>query len=134
MSIGGIERVTVLYDEACGFCRWSAAKLRTWDRRGLLGFEPLGSDAAGAILDDLDRETRLGSWHLATSDGRVYSRGAAVPELLRRLPGGRVPAAAARLMPGTTDRTYRILAANRGRLGQLIGVRACAADPSRSRR
>ena len=134
MSIGGIERVTVLYDEACGFCRWSAAKLRTWDRRGLLGFEPLGSDAAGAILHDLDPETRLDSWHLATSDGRVYSRGAAVPELLRRLPGGRVPAAAARLMPGTTDRTYRILAANRGRLGQLIGVRACAADPSRSRR
>jgi predicted DCC family thiol-disulfide oxidoreductase YuxK len=134
VSIGGIERVTVLYDEACGFCRWSAAKLRTWDRRGLLGFEPLGSDAAGAILHDLDPETRLDSWHLATSDGRVYSRGAAVPELLRRLPGGRVPAAAARLMPGTTDRTYRILAANRGRLGQLIGVRACAADPSRSRR
>ena len=94
----------------------------------MLRFESLGSDEAVTILGGLDPNARLGSWHLATGDGRVHSGGAAVPELLRRLPGGRVPAAVARSMPRTTDRIYRVVAANRGRLGRLIGVRACAAD------
>jgi predicted DCC family thiol-disulfide oxidoreductase YuxK len=129
-----MERATVLYDPDCGFCQWWADLIATWDRRGLLGFQPIGSESSAGILHDLDREAQLGSWHLATDDGHLYSGGAAIPELLRRLPGGGIPALAARSMPRTTDRIYQRVAANRGRLGRLIGVRACASDPSRIRR
>ena len=130
-SIGGVDRTAVLYDADCGFCRWSADVLRRWDRRGLLRFAPLASDEATELLASLDREVRFASWHVVTGDGSVYSAGAALPELLLRLPGGSAPAALARRMPHATDRAYRILAANRDRLGRMLGVRACAVDPSR---
>jgi predicted DCC family thiol-disulfide oxidoreductase YuxK len=133
-SIGVVDRTVVLYDEDCGFCRWSADLLRRWDRRGLVQFAPLASDEATGLLAGLDRETRFASWHVVTGDGSVYSAGAAVPELLLRLPGGSAPAALARRMPRATDRAYRIVAANRDRLGRMLGGRACAVDPSRSRR
>ena len=35
--------ITVLYDEDCGFCRWSADKLRRWDTRGRLTFAAIQS-------------------------------------------------------------------------------------------
>jgi predicted DCC family thiol-disulfide oxidoreductase YuxK len=133
-SIGVVDRTVVLYDEDCGFCRWSADLLRRWDRRGLVQFAPLASDEATGLLAGLDRETRFASWHVVTGDGSLYSAGAAVPELLLRLPGGSAPAALARRMPRATDRAYRIVAANRDRLGRMLGGRACAVDPSRSRR
>jgi len=126
-----VNRTVVLYDEECGFCRWSADLLRRWDRRGLVRFAPLGSDEATELLAGLDREARFASWHAVTGEGRVYSGGAGVPELLQRLPGGWAPAALARRMPRATDRAYRVVAANRDRLGRIVGVRACAVDPSR---
>jgi predicted DCC family thiol-disulfide oxidoreductase YuxK len=49
------EHLTLEYDEDCGFCRWSAERLRRWDRRGRLTFAPIQSaviaDAAPATTD-----------------------------------------------------------------------------------
>jgi predicted DCC family thiol-disulfide oxidoreductase YuxK len=43
-------RATVVYDDDCGFCRWSAERLRTRDRRHALRFVTLRSDEAERLL------------------------------------------------------------------------------------
>jgi predicted DCC family thiol-disulfide oxidoreductase YuxK len=128
-----MQRATVLYDEDCGFCRWTADRLRTWDRRQRLTFASIQGDVGERALGALDPNARLASWHLVTDDGSVWSGGRAVPELMRRLPGGTPVVAAARRFPGATDRAYRWAASNRDRLGRLLRQRACAVDPGRAR-
>lgn len=78
---------------------------------------------------------RRGTWHLVDADGgRVVSGGAAIPPVLDLLPGGRPLAATAARFPRLTDRAYRWVADHRRMLGRLLGQRACAVDPGRSRR
>ncbi len=72
----------------------------------------------------------MGSWHLVTPDGRMYSAGAAVSPLLRLLPGGRPLAAVADAFPKTTERAYRWVARHRERLGRSLGTQACAIHPA----
>jgi predicted DCC family thiol-disulfide oxidoreductase YuxK len=125
----GSAPAIVLFDPDCGLCRWTAERLRRWDRAGRLSFVPLGTPVADALLPHLTPRERLGSWHLARPDG-VRSGGAAVPDVLELLPGGRPLAAAARRFPGPTERVYRWVADHRSVLGRLLGRRACAVDPS----
>jgi predicted DCC family thiol-disulfide oxidoreductase YuxK len=126
-----MKSAVLLYDSDCGFCRWSVDKVLAWDRRRRL--RPLALQAAEAdgLLGVVDEETKMGSWHLVTADGRVYSGGAAAAPLFRLLPGGRPFAALFAAFPGITDRTYRLVARNRDRLGRVVGESACKVDPSR---
>ena len=94
-----------------------------------------------ARLDGMDAAHRDGSWHLITRDGRVASAGAAVPFLLRELPGGSPLAWAADVLPRSTDRAYRAVVRRRFALGRLLHVDACdvpaddeGSDPRRRRR
>jgi predicted DCC family thiol-disulfide oxidoreductase YuxK len=123
--------IRVLYDEDCGFCRWSADRLRAWDRRGRLAFLPI--QAADRLLGAIDPPERLDSWHAVTPDGRVWSAGAALAPVLRVLPGGRPIAAIAEVAPDLMERAYRLVAERRGALGRLLGQEACAVDPGRER-
>lgn len=127
-----MERATVFYDEDCGFCRFVSERLRAWDRGGRLDFAPIQGPQGDRSLDVLDAEARGGSWHLVTGDGRIWSAGAAVPELLRRLPFGGPAAAASATFPQTTERLYGWVARHRTRLGMLAGRDACAVDPGRN--
>lgn len=129
MGIGN-GRVTVLYDEDCGSCRWVADRLRAWDRLGRLRFAPI-QDSDGPLAP-VPPEERLDSMHAVTGDGRVFSGGAAVAPILRVLPGGRLPAAVAEVAPGLTERAYRAVARRRTTLGRLLGADACRVDPSRA--
>ena len=122
----------VLYDEDCGFCRWSADRLRAWDRGGRLTFRSIQVAEREGRFDDLVRDARYASWHVITPDDRIWSAGAAVPPLMRRLPGGRPVAALATTFPVSTDRMYGFIARNRGRFGAALGRQACAVDPSGS--
>jgi predicted DCC family thiol-disulfide oxidoreductase YuxK len=124
---------TVLYDAGCGLCRWTAERLRRWDRAGRLRFVPLGTDEADELLPNLTPEERAASWHLVTPDERVASGGAAVAPVLDLLPAGRGLAALAGRFPGATDRAYRIVADHRDRIGGWLGTRACDVDPSAPR-
>jgi predicted DCC family thiol-disulfide oxidoreductase YuxK len=128
-----MARATVLYDGDCGFCRWSADKLRTWDRHGRLAFATIQGSIGQELLGSLDPDRRLDSWHVVEPNGRLWSAGAAAPLILRLLPFGGPLAALAELAPGLTDRTYRLVARNRGRIGRLLGQTACSVDPSRER-
>ncbi len=114
------DPATVLYDGNCGLCRWLLAKFLRWDRRRLLHPVALQDPEAERLLGAMDEETRMGSWHLVEPDGTVSSAGAAVPPVLRRLPGGGPLAAMSAAMPRLSERIYRLVAGNRDRLGPLI--------------
>jgi predicted DCC family thiol-disulfide oxidoreductase YuxK len=127
-----VARTLVLFDEDCGFCRWSADRLRAWDRADALAFRSIQAAERDGALEALERDARYASWHVVTPDGRLWSGGDAVPPLMRRLPGGGPIAAIASVAPGTTDRLYRFVARHRGRFGAALGQRACAVDPART--
>ncbi|HET9672943.1 MAG TPA: DCC1-like thiol-disulfide oxidoreductase family protein [Actinomycetota bacterium] len=128
-----MDRATVLYDPDCGLCRWSAERLRRWDRGGRLRFAPLGGAEADELLHELPVAERWASWHLVDAHGRVRSGGRAVAPVLRLLPGGAPLAAAASRFPRATDHAYRWVAEHRDHLGRVLGQRACAVDPSAPR-
>ena len=120
------EPVTVIFDDDCGFCRWSVDRLTRWDRHGRIRLVTLRSAEADRLLTGMPDDRRYASWHLVTPDGRIASGGRAVAPLLRRLPGGAPLAAIAQSMPGPTDAAYRLVARNRDRLGELLGEQRCA--------
>ncbi len=114
-----MARYALLYDEDCGFCRWCAAKALAWDRRRLLRPVALQEPEANDLLGGMDEGRKMASWHLS-GDGEVYSSGAAVPALLRLLPGGRPLAAVSSRLPGPVDRAYRFVARHRNVFGRLV--------------
>ena len=114
------DRAVVLYDADCGFCRWALAKLLVWDRRGRLRPLALQDPEAARLLDEIDDERRMGSWHLIRGDGSRTSAGTALAPMLELLPGGRTPAAALRLFPGAVERGYRWVADHRTMLGKPV--------------
>ncbi len=127
------DRTLVLYDDDCGFCRWSADKLRRWDRHGRLRFAAIQSATGQRSLSDLAPDERLDSWHVITPDGRRHSSGAAVGPALEGLPAGRPLARLAKVAPPVTEAAYRAVAKRRTSIGRLLGTDACAVDPSHTR-
>ena len=126
-----MQQHVVLFDEDCGFCRWSLDRLLRWDRHRRLRAVPIQSEEGDRLLADLSPDERLASWHLVTPDGHRSSGGAAVAPLARLLPAGAPIAFVAETFPRTTDRVYRWLARHRDALGHRLGERACSVDPSR---
>jgi predicted DCC family thiol-disulfide oxidoreductase YuxK len=129
----GRRQVTVLYDDDCGFCRWSAERIRRLDRGGALAFHPIQSSRGDQLLHVMPPALRLASMHAVTPDGRVWSGGEALRVILGELPGGAVTSGLAAGFPELTDRVYRLAARNRERLGRWLGQDACSIDPSRAR-
>ncbi len=117
--------MTVLFDDDCGFCRWSASRLALWDRHRHLGFVPIRSVDGDAYLEGMDLARRGRSWHVVTRDGVIVSAGAAVPPLLRELPAGAPLARLSETFPRSTDRAYRALARRREVFGRILHVDTC---------
>ena len=122
--------VALLYDEDCGFCRWSLDKVLRLDRGSRIRPVAIQSAEGKDLLAGMDEARRLASWHLVDERGRIYSAGAAVPEVARRLPGGGPISSITRTFPKATDLLYRLVARNRHALGKALGEPACAVDPS----
>ncbi len=114
----------MLYDEDCGFCKWSLDKILAWDRSHKLRPVPIQSEEGQSLLSGVPEEERLDSWHLVEPSGEVRSAGAAAAPLFDLLPGGRPLAGAARALPGPTERAYRAVAGNRDRLARLLRIDA----------
>jgi predicted DCC family thiol-disulfide oxidoreductase YuxK len=129
-----VDRALLFYDEDCGFCRWSVAKILKWDRHDRIRAVPIQGPEGDEYLDGMSEEERLASWHLVTPDGNLYSSGAAVPHLAKLLPAGAPVAALASRFPGATESLYRWVARNRDTLGRRLGSEACAVDPSKTGR
>jgi predicted DCC family thiol-disulfide oxidoreductase YuxK len=127
-----VERLTVLYDEDCGFCLWTVRQLRTLDRERRLEMMPLGHAthhprrpdvALVAAGHDLRR-----SIHVLRDDGEVRQGGRAMLEILDVLPGGWLLRPWT-LLPGVApavDAAYRLIAARRALLSRVV-ARASAA-------
>jgi predicted DCC family thiol-disulfide oxidoreductase YuxK len=115
---------TVLYDEDCGFCRWSLGVVLRADRRRQLRPLALQSPEAQRLLADLAPEERMASWHLISPAGDRSSAGAALPPLVALLPGGRLPAAGLARIPELDERGYRWVAEHRSWFGHVIPERA----------
>jgi len=118
---------TVLYDDDCGFCKWSLDKILILDRRRqalrpipIQGAEGQELLRAGGVPE----AEQLDSWHIVLPSGEVHSAGAAAPYLFETLPAGRPLAALFRAFPGITDRVYRLVAGNRDRISRLLGIDA----------
>ena len=118
------HRWAVLYDADCGFCRWLLAGLLRWDRAVRLRPIAVQRPEADDLLADLTPAERMASWHLISSTGALRSGGAAVPPLLRLLPGGRLPAAAFAQFPRLTDGGYRWVAEHRSQLSKWVPTRS----------
>ena len=125
-----MSKATLLYDADCGFCRWTAERIRAWDRHRVLRFVPIQSAEGEAMLGDMDPHRKMASWHLVDEDGTVHSAGAGVYPLFRLLPAGAPLSLLARAFPSSTERFYRLVAANRERLGRMLGEQACSVDPA----
>ena len=120
MRRAGGGRWTVLYDADCGVCNWLLAALLRWDRAARLRPLALGRPEAGELLNDFSPDERMASWHLISPAGERASGGAALPPILRQLPGGRIPAAAFARFPRLTERGYRWMAEHRSQLSKLV--------------
>lgn len=86
-----LARPVLLYDGECAFCRAWVARIRRWDRNDRIELLPAGERSHHADLPDLPDDAVNAAMHLVLPDGRVFAGGRAIPELLRRLPGGGVP-------------------------------------------
>jgi predicted DCC family thiol-disulfide oxidoreductase YuxK len=102
------ERWTLLYDADCGFCKWTVSLLVRWDRRHRLA--PRGVQGIEAVA-------------LISPAGERHSGGAALPPLLRQLPGGALPARVLARFPRLTERGYAWVAAHRSVLGRIVARR-----------
>jgi predicted DCC family thiol-disulfide oxidoreductase YuxK len=117
-------QAAVLYDDDCGFCKWSLNKILAWDRRQRLRPVAIQSDEGQALLAKVPERERLDSWHLALPSGELFSAGAAAAPLAELLPGGSPLARLFRSFPGPTERAYRYVASHRDRFARLAGVDA----------
>ncbi|MEJ7876389.1 MAG: DCC1-like thiol-disulfide oxidoreductase family protein [Solirubrobacterales bacterium] len=118
---------TVLYDEDCGFCKWSLDKILAWDRLHELQPMPIQSEEGQRLLADVPVAQRLDSWHLVDSAGEVHSAGAGFGTLFDILPGASPLAVGVRKFPHATECAYRAVADNRTRLAKLLRIDASCA-------
>jgi predicted DCC family thiol-disulfide oxidoreductase YuxK len=86
-----LDRPVLLYDGDCAFCRAWVARIDRWDRHQRIELLPAGSRSQSPDLPHLSDDAVNARMHLVLPDGRVFAGGRAVPELLRLLPGGRLP-------------------------------------------
>ncbi len=126
MKGGGLA---ILYDEDCGFCKWSLDKILAWDRHRALRPVAIQSEEGNRLLASVPEPKRLDSWHLALASGEIQSGGAAARPLARVLPGGRPLALLFERFPSATERAYRFVAEHRDRFARIVG-----ADPGCSLR
>lgn len=128
-----VGRLTVLYDEDCGFCLWTVRQLRTLDRERRLEMVPLGHATRHPRRPDI-AEVAAGhdlrrSIHVLRDDGEVRRGGRAMLEILDALPGGWLLRPWA-VLPGVApavDVAYRQIAARRAILSRVVGRASAAA-------
>jgi predicted DCC family thiol-disulfide oxidoreductase YuxK len=120
-----LTRPVLIYDGNCAFCRAWVDRIRRWDRRNTIELMPAAERFRVRGLPPLSDAQLDAAMHFVLSDGRVLSGGRAIPELLRLLPGGRLPRLLFHL-PGVqrlADVTYGWVARRRHRFG--CGNGAC---------
>jgi predicted DCC family thiol-disulfide oxidoreductase YuxK len=111
------ERLTLIFDGACGFCTRSVRLLAVLDRRRCVTAVPYQKPGAAASAGLTVEECEAAAWTV-TPEGQRYRAAAAVNAFLALVLGTRFPLLFYAL-PGVgrlQDLLYNLIAANRGRL------------------
>ena len=116
------SRSVILYDEDCGFCKWSLDKILAWDRSRRLRAVAIQSEEGRHLLAGVDPAVLLDSWHLVSTDGKLFSAGGVAAPLARILPWGRPLAAVLGAFPQLTEAAYGYIAGHRHRWARLLGI------------
>ncbi|HXP38001.1 MAG TPA: DCC1-like thiol-disulfide oxidoreductase family protein [Solirubrobacteraceae bacterium] len=114
----------VLYDNDCGFCRWSIAWALRHDARQRLVAVPIQSQLGAELLAELDEDERLRSAHVIDEHGARRSGGAAAADVLSTLAPTRALGRLANLAPAPTSLLYGYVASHRHGVGRFVGVSA----------
>ena len=109
----------MLYDAECALC---AALTRPLASRVGIALAPIRSERGAALLADLPPAERDAALHVVDAAGVRRSGAEALPDLARRLPGGRVPAWLIERYPRTAARGYDLVARNRLRLSRPLAA------------
>jgi len=113
------RRFTVVYDGNCRVCTRFARALRKWDRNA--EFEVVPSQAPGVMarFPWIPTEAYAQALQLIGPDGRTWPGSAAVEQILRALPRGKLVTWAYKVpfFRLLADRFYQWFARNRSRLG-----------------
>jgi predicted DCC family thiol-disulfide oxidoreductase YuxK len=124
----------LFYDGGCALCHRAVRLLLRLDRRARLRFAPLGGETFRALVPEAERARLPDSLVLATGEGPLLVRSAAVLEALRIAGGaGRAVVPLAAVVPTSlADRLYDAVARSRG--GLLRGpADACPVPPGPER-
>ena len=123
----------VLYDRDCALCVAIGRWLRRADAAGRLEFRALQDAPADARLAEVAATHPLhAALHTVDAAGRVSAGGAALLDILERLPGGPISAAWRRLpfAPALAEAACRSVASQRERIGAALGLDAtCDIEP-----
>lgn len=120
------SRISILYDDDCGFCKVCVALLLHWDRSQHLYPVAIQDQSGQLLLASIPKTERLRFAHLVTARGAVLSGADAGPVLFRELPGG-IPLA--RLLAGSKPLTrlaYGFLTKLRPLIGSMLPAAWCA--------
>jgi predicted DCC family thiol-disulfide oxidoreductase YuxK len=116
--------VIVLYDDDCGFCRWSMAWALRHDAGRRLVAVPIQSLLGAELLVELDEHERLRSAHVIDEHGARRSGGAAAADVLGALAPTRVLGRLAKGVPVPTSLLYGFVASHRHGFGRFVGTSA----------
>jgi predicted DCC family thiol-disulfide oxidoreductase YuxK len=114
--------LVVLYDQDCGWCRWSIARVLAFDRQLMLQPEPIQGELGERLLAGLPVAERLASAHAVTPDGRVHSGGDAAAPIAAVLPLLAPAAPLLRAFAPPTRWGYRFVADHRSTFGRLVSL------------
>lgn len=112
--------LVVFYDEDCGWCRWSIARVLAFDRRLALQPEPIQGALGELLLAGIPEAERLESAHVVTPGGTIHSGGDAAAPIAAALPLLAPTAPLLRAFAGPTRGAYRFIANHRSALGRRL--------------
>lgn len=115
------DKVLVLYDGKCGFCKWSVNLALRFDRDGRL--EPTPLQTPGVLEPyNIPLDNAKKALHVVSRDGKVYSAGGALAIISRNV-AWLWPAYYLWKLPGLAwlaDRLYFLIAENRDTIGKVL--------------
>jgi predicted DCC family thiol-disulfide oxidoreductase YuxK len=116
----------VLYDGGCPFCRWTAERLRRWDRARRLRLIPYDRTGEHPTLAAAVAGEALGETvHVVDAEGRMATGAEAMLSVVALLPGGGPVVRLVRASPPArvaVDLGARALDRWRGRLATLFAL------------
>jgi predicted DCC family thiol-disulfide oxidoreductase YuxK len=82
-----MKNITVIYDNDCGFCRWSIDLFRQWDKKGMLRFVPCRSEERAKDFPQVGEEECMGALQAIFTNGSRKSGFDAVAHVMRYFSG-----------------------------------------------